>query len=125
MIDKWFQIGVQLGVSESKLRQIESDYHTLDRRFSEMISFWLNGNTQVPVTWISLVEVLDSCFVNEKGLANQLREKTGLKLDSSKEALLSTGNPLTLFFGGESNKMSVDIMIRALGFSIYANFDAE
>ena len=104
MIDKWFQIGVQLGVSESKLRQIESDYHTLDRRFSEMISFWLNGNTQVPVTWMSLVEVLDSCFVNEKGLANQLREKAGLKLESNKEALLSTGNPLTLFLVGRATR---------------------
>ena len=90
MIDKWFQIGVQLGVSESKLRQIESDYHTLDRRFSEMMSFWLNGNTQVPVTWMSLVQVLESRFVSEKGLANQLREKAGLKRDN-KEGLSSTG----------------------------------
>ena len=91
VIDKWFQIGVQLGVSESKLRQIESDYHTLDRRFSEMISFWLNGNTQVPVSWMSLVEVLESRFVSEKGLANQLREKTVLKLDNKEEAPLSIG----------------------------------
>ena len=88
-----------MGVSESKLHQIEADYHTLDRRFSEMISFWLNGNTQVPISWMSLVEVLESRFVSEKGLANQLREKTGLKLDSNKEAPLSTGNPSTLFLG--------------------------
>ena len=98
MIDKWFQIGVQLGVSESKLRQIEADYHTLDRRFSEMISFWLNGNTQVPVSWMSLVQVLESRFVSEKGLANQLREKAGLNVDSNKETPLLTGNPSTLFF---------------------------
>ena len=87
MIDKWFQIGVQLGVSESKLRQIEADYHTLDRRFSEMISFWLNGNTQVPVSWTSLVQVLESRFVSEKGLANQLREKAGLKLENKKDSI--------------------------------------
>jgi hypothetical protein len=91
VIDKWFQIGVQLGVSESKLHQIETDYHTLDRRFSEMISFWLNGNTQAAVAWMSLVQVLESHFVNEKGLANQLREKAGLKLDNKKEAPLSIG----------------------------------
>jgi hypothetical protein len=91
VIDKWFQIGVQLGVSESKLRQIETDHQILDRRFSEMISFWLNGNTQVDVTWTSLVQVLESRFVNEKGLANRLREKAGLKLDDRKEAALSTG----------------------------------
>ena len=86
VIDKWFQIGVQLGVGESKLRQIESDYHTLDRRFSEMISFWLNGNTQVPMTWTSLVQVLESHFVSEKGLANQLREKAGLKLENKQNS---------------------------------------
>jgi hypothetical protein len=91
VIDKWFQIGVQLGVNESKLRQIETDYQILDRRFSEMISFWLSGNTLVAVTWMSLVQVLESRFVNEKGLANQLREKAGLKLDNKKEASLSTG----------------------------------
>ena len=96
VIDKWFQIGVQLGINESKLRQIESDYHTLDRRFSEMISFWLNGNTQVPVTWMSLVQVLESRFVSEKGLANQLREKAGLKLDNKEEIPLSLG--ITVFF---------------------------
>ena len=89
MIDKWFRIGVQLGVNEPKLRQIESDCHTLDRRFSETISFWLNGNTQVPVSWISLVQVLESRFVSENGLANQLREKAGLKLDNKEETPLS------------------------------------
>jgi hypothetical protein len=98
VIDKWFQIGVQLGVGESKLRQIETDYHTLDRRFSEMISFWLNGNTQVDVTWMSLVQVLESRFVSEKGLANQLREKAGLKLDDKKETPLSTGTYLITTF---------------------------
>jgi hypothetical protein len=96
VIDKWFQIGVQLGVDESKLRQIETDYHTLDRRFSEMISFWLNGNTQVAVTWMSLVQVLESRFISEKGLAKQLRENAGLKLDNKKEAALSTGIKYTL-----------------------------
>ena len=78
MIDKWFRIGVQLGLSESKLRQIGADYHTVDMCFAEVISFWLNGNTTVAMSWKSLVEVLESPFVDEKGLAKRLREKGGM-----------------------------------------------
>ena len=74
MIDKWFRIGIQLGLNESKLRQIGADYHTVDMRFTEVISFWLNGNTPVPVSWKSLVEILEQPFVGEKGLAMRLRE---------------------------------------------------
>ena len=80
VIDKWFQIGVQLGLSETKLHQIESDYPTVGRCFSEVISFWLKENTEVAVSWKSLVEVLESPFVDEKGLAKKLREKGGLEL---------------------------------------------
>jgi hypothetical protein len=75
VIDKWFQIGIQLGLSEFKLRQIRADCHTVHMCFTEVISFWLNGNTKVAVSWESLVEVLESSFVDEKGLASSLREK--------------------------------------------------
>ena len=78
VIDKWFRIGVQLGLSEIKLKQIEADHHNVDRYFSEVIGFWLKGNTQVPVTWESLVETLETPFVDEKGLAKRLKEKQGL-----------------------------------------------
>ena len=97
VIDKWFQIGVQLGVSESKLRQIESNHNTVERCFSEVISFWLNGNTQVAPTWKSLVVVLELSFVDEKGLAKKLREKGGMESDDQKASPLSTGIPLLIF----------------------------
>ena len=88
VIDKWFRIGVQLGVNDAKLRQIGADYHSVDMCFAEVISYWLNGNTPVAVSWKSIIEALESQFVSENGLANQLREKEGLNLEG---ALLSTG----------------------------------
>ena len=91
MIDKWFLIGVQLGLSEAKLRQIEADYHSVGRCFSEVISFWLNGNTEVAVSWKLLVEVLESPFVDEKGLAKKLREKRGLELHDGNATPSLTG----------------------------------
>ena len=78
MIDKWFRIGVQLGIAETMLNQIEADHRNVDRCFSEVISFWLKGNTPIAVGWKSLVEVLESPFVSEKGLARGLREKGGM-----------------------------------------------
>ena len=75
---KWYRIGVQLGVDDAKLEEIENNYQTIDRRFSEMIKFWLRGNASAAVNWESLVEVLEQPFVGEKGLAMKLREKGGM-----------------------------------------------
>ena len=72
---KWYRIGVQLGVDEAKLEEIENNYQTADRRFSEVIKFWLRGNASAAVSWKSLVEILELPFVGEKGLAMRLREK--------------------------------------------------
>ena len=75
---KWYDIGVQLDLSDTKLHEIEADYHFMHRRFSEVINFWLKGNTLIPVTWESLIDALESPPVNERGLAKELREKLGL-----------------------------------------------
>ena len=75
---KWHTIGVQLGVDPAKLEEIESNYQTADRRFSEVIKFWLRGNASAAVSWESLVEVLERPFVGEKGLAKILRENGGM-----------------------------------------------
>ena len=75
---KWYYIGVQLGVDGAKLKEIENNYQTTDRRFSEVIKFWLRGNASAAVSWKSLVEVLESPIVGEKGLAMRLRKKGGM-----------------------------------------------
>jgi hypothetical protein len=80
---KYYSIGVQLGVPETKIEEIEMNYGTADRRFSEVIKFWLRGNTLVAVSWKSLVEVLESPFVGEKGLAKGLREKGGMVVNET------------------------------------------
>jgi hypothetical protein len=118
VIDKWFQIGVQLGVSESKLRQIRADCDTVHMCFTEVISFWLNGNTQVAVSWKSIIDILESQFVGEKGLANKLREKAGRKCDDKKEAPLSTGtyNVLSRYHHPTSECLDVGSMIRDVEF---------
>ena len=87
VINKWFQIGIQLGVDETKLRQIEADHRTADRCLSEVIMFWLNGNTNIDITWNSLIKALEASIVNEKGLAKSLIQKHA---PVSKSELIST-----------------------------------
>ena len=67
-----------MDLSDTKLHEIEADYHFTNRRFSEVINFWLKGNTLIPVTWESLIDTLESPPINERGLAKELREKLGL-----------------------------------------------
>ena len=75
---KWHTIGVQLGVDPAKLEEIENNYQTADRRFSEVIKFWLRGNASAAMSWELLVEVLERSSVGEKGLAKTLRQKGGM-----------------------------------------------
>ena len=73
---KYFEIGTQLAVGEDKLKEFEHN-HPLNatRRFSEVIIFWLRGNTVIPVNWESIAKVLETPIVGEKQLAKDIREK--------------------------------------------------
>ena len=75
VFSEFFGIGLQLGIDESKLKEFEHNYQSAGRRFSEVISYWLRRNTDTPVTWESLITVLKSRSVNQKGLAQSLEEQ--------------------------------------------------
>ena len=69
---KRFKIGIQLGISHSKLKEFERE----DDPLSAIVNFWLRGNVQsVPVSWKSIVEALKSRHVGETGLANTISKK--------------------------------------------------
>ena len=71
MKHKWRKICIQLGIPNYKLRQFEKD----DDPIINSLDYWLNGNTDVPITWESVVAALDTPDVDEPGLAKKLREK--------------------------------------------------
>ena len=71
---KWFKIGVQLGVSRGKLKEFEKD----DDPLSAVIDYWLNCNvkdSEVSVSWRSVVAALESSHVDETGLASRISKK--------------------------------------------------
>ena len=93
---KWFKIGVQLGISHSKLKDFEREVDPL----SAVINYWLNDNVErVPVSWNSVVEALKSKYVGEAGLANKIRMEYCQKQDNFiEEKGIQPCNNLTRFF---------------------------
>ncbi len=69
---KAFKIGIQLGISRSKMLLFKQK----DDILSEVVDFWLRGNVpDVPITWGSVVKALKSKQVGEPGLAKVISEK--------------------------------------------------
>jgi len=53
----WFDLGLQLGLSDGVLHAIEHDYHRIGERKREMLLKWMNSATLNP-TWCSLANAL-------------------------------------------------------------------
>ena len=68
-------MGIQLGIKGSKLKTFEKNYSSTCRCLMETTSYWLDGNTNVPVSWESVVTVLKDPSVDESGIAKQIQEK--------------------------------------------------
>ena len=69
---KWRDIGLKLHVPYHKLKESEEEKNPLPA----VIYYWLNGNVDdVPVTWKSIVAVLESSSVDERGLAKTIMDK--------------------------------------------------
>ena len=73
--DKWHEIGVQLHIEHSQLSAIEDMYPYIDRRLSEMLNFWLEGNADTRICWESILKCLRADTVNKRGLAEELQQK--------------------------------------------------
>ena len=69
---KWWDIGLKLHTPFHKLKEFEKEANPL----AAMINYWLNGNVKdVPVTWRSIVTVLESSSVDERGLAKTIMDR--------------------------------------------------
>ena len=72
---KWFSLGVQLQIPFATLKRIESDnHHQTTNCLLEMLTVWLQRINPSP-TWSALIEALESSPVDERLVAQQLRDK--------------------------------------------------
>jgi hypothetical protein len=104
-VDKWHNIGIQLGLHESELKSIESNYPRQNDRLREMICKWLQNKV---ATWGKMVSALKSRTVGEGYLAEQLESKycvplqrmtlTATKISKSTKVSASKSNNYACIF---------------------------
>ena len=78
-IVNWKQLGLRLGLSLPKLREIQANYHTVEECRMDMIDFWLI-NTEEP-TWEKLIAAIEKLGCTH--IALKMRAK--LQIESSRE----------------------------------------
>ena len=72
---KWYNIGLQLGVSEDRLEEIESECNgNFEKGLRYMLREWRKQLEPSP-SWAGLVNALRICTVNEQDLAANLEER--------------------------------------------------
>lgn len=73
--EKWFDIGLELGIPQEDLKCIKNDYPQSSKsQFREMLIIWLKMVNPKP-TWRALIKALQHPSVREEGLADTLRQK--------------------------------------------------
>lgn len=71
---KWYDVGLQLGLSTATLNGIELCHPTeIKRRLNDVFSEWICRSEENP-TWTKLLEILRSECIGENRLANELEK---------------------------------------------------
>ena len=72
---RWYNLGLQLGVSVDTLDVIKYNHHTnCDQCFTDMIKEWLRAS-DLQRTWEALAKALESPQVGHGNLAEQIRSQ--------------------------------------------------
>ena len=71
---RWNDVGILMDFDETgkKLEQIEKDKHDVEPCCQTMFQYWLEGNGIKPVSWKTLLQILEDC--NFKTLADQVTD---------------------------------------------------
>ena len=70
----WYSLGVQLEIPIGTLKRIKLENNQITECLLEMLTVWLQC-ANPPPTWNALIEVLESSPMDERLLAQQLRDK--------------------------------------------------
>ena len=109
---KWLEIGIQLGIDMSELKcfQVSQTVPNPMHLLSDVLTYWMDEHTDVPVSWNSLVAVLRSPSVNEQILAESIYSKYILTTETKADDDVMTKNAET----GQFIKTSLASSHRAL-----------
>ena len=70
----WYSLGVQLEIPIGTLKRIELENRQITKCLLEMLTVWLQCTNPSP-TWSILIEALESSSVDERLVAQKLRDK--------------------------------------------------
>ena len=73
--NKWFELGLALGLKYSTLNGIETDNTTVDKRKREMVRSWLQKKDECTPSWQALVEALKDTLVQHIDVADNIEQK--------------------------------------------------
>ena len=74
---KWFPLGLSLGLRYSTLKKIEASplHYDVGDHMTDMVLKWLKDSiTEVPPSWQSLAQALNSPLVKENQLARKIQK---------------------------------------------------
>ena len=63
VVGEWYILGLHLGLSNSMVKIVESDYHTIPERKMRLIQRWMSAPLLCP-SWCSLVKALPKVDLN-------------------------------------------------------------
>ena len=72
--DKYFEVGVQLGLKVELIRRIEGEHPSHTRRLCEIIDWWQKNNSSECCTWSTLAEAVKR-VKGYDNLACELRQR--------------------------------------------------
>ena len=96
VVDKWFEIGIQLEIKPHILKAFEQQHSKDPRRcLSEMLQYWLDGKAceASRVNWETIIEALESPSIGEAAFANLLRQNILLQSETCEDDSESISTP--------------------------------
>ena len=83
-LDKWLEMGIQLGLEAAQIRAIASQHRGESAKiFMDIFDYWERQPGEQPKTWSTIIEVLKTPLVGESSLASDI------------ELMCTTPNPST------------------------------
>ena len=94
---KWYTFGVHLNISTGTLDAVHK--HSDLECFIEVFSIWKRSLSREPISWVTVIAVLESPSIDERRLAADLRAKYGAGTNGSNTSSSTgdngcTGKPL-------------------------------
>ena len=95
---RWYEFGVQLNIPTGTLNAVHR--HTAQEYFIEVFSIWKRSLSREPISWVTVIAVLESPSIDERKLAADLRAKYGVSTNTPNLSTSSSSTGDDGFTGG-------------------------